>query len=101
MSYRPNREPLPATLLFLLEVTVDVTCSSVKCAKCASIVTLISCLLCRNLVTALYMLHYVAKKKMSKHLNALILFLCVDGDSIWSASLLTFRRTRLFAASEP
>jgi hypothetical protein len=47
--------PLPAAILLLRVVTADVTCSSVACAI---IVTLISCLLCRNLVTVPYMLQY-------------------------------------------
>jgi hypothetical protein len=52
---QPRRTPLAAALLLLLDVTADVTCS---CVACAIIVTLISCLLCRNLVTAVYMLQY-------------------------------------------
>jgi hypothetical protein len=47
--------PLPAGLLLLLDVTVDAMCSSIACA---AIVMLISCLLCRNLVTALHVLQY-------------------------------------------
>jgi hypothetical protein len=47
---------LPAAFLLLYEITEDVTCSSVACAV---IVRLISCLLCRNLVTALTMLQYI------------------------------------------
>jgi hypothetical protein len=51
--------PLPSALLLLRDVTadVDMTCSSVACAI---IVTLIGCLLCRNLATALHMQHYFA-----------------------------------------
>jgi hypothetical protein len=41
---------LPAALLYLHDVTEDVTCSSVACAI---IITLISSLFCRSLVTAL------------------------------------------------
>jgi hypothetical protein len=47
--------PLPAAPLLLREFIADVTRSSVACTI---IVTLISCLLCRNLAAALYMLHY-------------------------------------------
>jgi hypothetical protein len=45
--------PLPAGLLLLRDVIPDVTFYSLACA----VVTLISCLLCRNLATA-YMLQY-------------------------------------------
>jgi hypothetical protein len=48
--------PLPASLLLLRDVTADVTCSSVACAIT---ITLISCLLCSNLVTAVYTPEYI------------------------------------------
>ena len=57
--------PLPSALLLLRDVIsdVEVTCPSVACAI---IVTPIGCLLCFNLVTALYMLQYVYNCKRYK-----------------------------------
>jgi hypothetical protein len=51
-----QKTPLPTALLLLHDVTAEVTCSSVACAI---IVMLISCLLCCNLVTVLYVLQSI------------------------------------------
>jgi hypothetical protein len=86
--------PLPAALLLLRDVTANMTCSS---HACAIVVMLISCLLYRNLVTALYMLKYnetpCRQEAVSEQFSSFELYFIInyrDDSKLKSGTLLRF-----------